>query len=289
MQHPLPLLRPLALLAALSLLCPPVARAAPAPSQELMAAFEADFTAGQARFDSGEYLDAVALWIAAAARLPEVTAHRGHRLAVYQYVADAYARGLPEDADVDALSAALAALDTYCEGFTRAYGTETPLDPKIEATRADLQGRLDAALAARGPQSERPRTRAQPPAPAPRDANRRPWEPLAISGSALLGLGLGAVALAAIGAIRGRRLEARYDDPVNQCPLAQPQGLCADLYSDGKRSNGLAIAGAIAAPLLLAGGATLLVLGLRRRAAGRHALSPALGPGFVGLQLGGRF
>ena len=52
-----------------------------------MADFEADFTAGQARFDSGAYLDAVALWIAAAARLPEVTAHRGHRLAVYQYVA----------------------------------------------------------------------------------------------------------------------------------------------------------------------------------------------------------
>jgi hypothetical protein len=112
---------------------------------------------------------------------------------------------------------------------------------------------------------------------------------MAISGSALLGLGVGAVALAALGAARGRRLEDRFDDPENHCPLMQPQGLCADLYSDGKRSNGLAIAGAVTGPLLLAGGAALLVLGLRRRSATRHALAPALGPGFVGLRLGGRF
>jgi len=289
MQHPPPHLRPLAWLAALSLLCPPTARAAPATSREPMAAFEAAFEAGQARYDSGEYLDAVALWIAAAARLPEVSAHRGHRLAVYQYVADAYARGLVDVTEVEPLRAAVSALDTYCEGFTRAYGTETPLDPKIAATRAELQRRLDAALAARGPQTERPRTRSERPAPAPTAPVQRPWEGVAIGGSVLLGLGLGAAALATLGALRGRALEARFDDPANQCPLAQPQGLCADLYRDGKRSNGLAIAGAVLAPLLLGGGAALLALGLRRRAGTRHALAPALGPGFIGLSLGARF
>ena len=103
MQHPRPHLRTIASLTALSLLCPPTlhaaapaapaapvapaavapaaaaaAPAAPSPTPppaetaapsitDLMADFEADFTAGQARFDSGAYLDAGALWIAAAA------------------------------------------------------------------------------------------------------------------------------------------------------------------------------------------------------------------------------
>lgn len=258
-----------------------------------MADFEADFTAGQARFDSGAYLDAVALWIAAAARLPEVTAHRGHRLAVYQYVADAYARGLVGVEEVEPLSAAVAALDAYCEGFTRAYGTESPIDPKIATTRAELQLRLDAAIAARGPQQQRPSDRPKNPAPATSGPSRGARDGMTIAGGALLGLGVGAAVLATLGAVRGRTLEARFDDPANHCPLAQPQGLCADLYRDGKHSNGLAIAGAVLAPLLLGGGAALLVLGLRRRDRSRpdarHALTPALAPGFVGLRLGGRF
>lgn len=292
MQHLRPHLRPLAWLAALSLLCPqtaPAAVPAPSPASEQLAAFEADFTAGQARFDSGDYLDAVTLWIAAAARLPEVTAHRGHRLAVYQYVADAYARGLDGVDEVEPLSAAVAALDLYCEGFTRAYGTETPIDPKIAATRATLKLRLDAALAARGPQPERRDDRPQNPSPAPTRPARGGSEGMAIAGGALLGLGVGAGALAVLGAARGRGLEDRFDDPANRCPLVEPQGLCADLYSDGKRSNGLAIAGTVLAPLLLGGGVALLVIGLRRRDDARHALAPALAPGFVGLRLGGRF
>ena len=160
-----------------------------------MAGFEADFTAGQARFDSGAYLDAVALWIAAAARLPEVTAHRGHRLAVYQYVADAYARGLVGVEEVEPLSAAVAALDAYCEGFTRAYGTETPIDPKIASTRAELQLRLDAALATRGPQPQRPSDRPNNPAPAPSGPSRGARDGMTIAGGALLGAGVALVVL----------------------------------------------------------------------------------------------
>jgi hypothetical protein len=287
MQHPR--LSPLALLAALSLLCPQLAHAAPPASREQMAAFETGFNAGQASFDSGEYLAAVELWITAAARLPEVTAHREHRLAVYQYVADAYARGLAEETEVEPLGAAVAALDAYCEGFTRSYGTETPLDPKIDRIRADLRRRLDAALAIRALQVASQQRAARPPPTAPRPAPK-PWKGLTIGGGVLLGLGLGAVALAATGAARGQHLEARFDDPANACDLANPQGPCADLYAGGKRNNAMAIAGTIMAPLLLGGGAALLVMGLKRRTPRtRHALVPALGPGFIGLRLGGKF
>jgi hypothetical protein len=290
MQHPRLRLRPLALLAALSLVCPQDARATPPASREEVAAFEADFTAGQARFDSGDYLAAVDQWIAAAARLPEVTAHRQHRLAVYQYVADAYARGLADETGAEPLGAAVAALDAYCEGFTRAYGTESPLDPKIDRIRADLRGRLDLALASQ-PQTERPAPGALRPAPVDPRPAPKPWKGLTSGGGVLLGLGIGAAALAAVGAIRGHDLEHRFDDPANACALADRQGQCADIYADGERSNAMAIAGAVIAPLLLAGGTTLLVLGLRRRASARarHALTPALGPGFAGLQFVGRF
>jgi len=280
--------RPLALLAALSLLGPPRAHAGPPASRHELAAFEADFTAGQARFDSGEYLAAAELWIAGAARLPEVTAHREHRLAVYRYVADAYTRALVDVNAVEPLAAAVAALDAYCEGFTRAYGTETALDPKIARTRAELRRRLDAALAEQAAQAEPAEGPAAPPPSPPRPAPR-PWKALTAGGGLLLGLGLGAGALAIAGAARGRALTARFDDPINQCALAQPQGRCADIYRDGQRSDRLAIAGVVLAPLLLAGGAALLALGLRRRAAARHALAPALAPGVVGLRLGGRF
>ncbi|MBA3549792.1 MAG: hypothetical protein H0T76_25205 [Nannocystis sp.] len=284
-----PRLRLFALLAALSLLCPPLAHAAPPATREQMAAFEAGFTAGQASFDSGEYLAAVELWITAAGRLPEVTAHREHRLAVYQYVADAYARGLADETEVEPLGAAVAALDAYCEGFTRSYGTETPLDPKIVRILADLRGRLDAAVAIRELQAAPQEGAGRPPpitlVPAP-----KPWKGLTIGGGILLGLGLGAVALAATGAARGQYLETRFDDPINACDLERLQGHCADLHADGERNNAVAIAGTILAPLLLGGGAALLVMGLKRRPhRTRHALAPALAPSFIGLRLGGRF
>lgn len=287
MQHPR--LRPLALLAALSLLCPPLAHAAPPASREQMAAFEAGFTAGQASFDRGEYLAAVGLWITAAERLPEVTAHREHRLAVYQYVADAYARGLADETEVEPLGVAVAALDAYCEGFTRSYGTETPLDPKIDRIRADLRRRLDAAVVIRELQTAPLPGAGGPPLTTP-EPGPKPWKGLTIGGGILLGLGLGAFALAATGGARGQSLEARFDEQANACDLEQLQGHCADLHAEGTRSNAMAIAGTIMAPLLLGGGAALLVMGLKRRShRTRHALVPALGPTFVGLRLGGQF
>ncbi len=279
-----------ALLAALALLRPPTLLAAPPPAtppgSEPLAAFEAGFTAGQARFDAGDYLDAARVWIAAADNLEETTIHRHLRLAVYEYVADAYRRALDDDAELATTRAALATLDAYCERFTRAYGTETPLSERITAVRDDLRRRVAAREAA---DARARASAASRPAPAPRSrAATRPWKGLVIGGGVLLGLGLGAVALAGVGAARGQRLERAFDDPDNMCDLHDPQGDCADLYSDGKTSNALAIAGAVLTPLLLGGGAALLAIGLKRRAA-RHALAPALAPGFVGLQLRARF
>jgi hypothetical protein len=63
----------------------------------------------------------------------------------------------------------------------------------------------------------------------------------------------------------------------------------------GKQANALTIAGAVLAPLLIAGGATMLAFGIKRnreaKAATRPSASfrPALGPRFTGFVIEGRF
>jgi hypothetical protein len=120
----------------------------------------------------------------------------------------------------------------------------------------------------------------------------RPWKGLVIGGGVAIGLGLGATVLAGVGGARGRSLEAEFDDPANMCVLTDQSPRCAEFYAAGKASNTMTIAGAIAAPLLVGAGAALLVVGLKRRNAGREtatALVPTLAPGFAGFTLSGRF
>ena len=291
MHHRTASARPLALLAALALLRPPMVQAAapPGTSSQQLAAFEAGFTEGQAMFDRGEYLAAARVWISAASNLSEVTANRDNRVAVYEYVVDAYTRGLAETADAEPLREAVAALDAYCDGFTRAYGTETPLSAKIVSGLEELRRRLQVA---RAKPTAPPPPASEPTAPPPTDEpapSGKPWLGLTIGGGVLLGLGAGAVALAAAGAARGDAFEARFDDPAHACDLGAPTGACAEFYDAGKASNAMGVAGLVAAPLLIGGGVALLVVGLRRKSAARHALTPSLGPGFAGFVLQGRF
>lgn len=281
--------RSLALLTACALLVPARASAAPAGADaQALAAFEAGFNEGQSQFDRGEFLAAGRTWLAAADNLRETTANRDNRIAVYEYIVDAFTRGLAGDEQLDALREAVAALDDYCERFTRAYGTETPISAKIVEARDSFRARLAAVDAGggAGPEPEGPSEAPPPPQP---QAPSRPWKGLAIGGGVLIGLGVGAGVLAAAGAARGRSLTEKFDDPANMCELAAPTGACADFYDAGKAANAMAIAGAVAAPILLGAGVGLLVVGIKRRGAPRQALAPALAPGYVGLGLRGSF
>lgn len=282
---------------ALTLLTPPQASAAPAGSApKALAAFEAGFTEGQAKFDGGEYLEAARTWLAAAANLPEKTSNRENRVAVYEYIVDAFGRGLAGSTDAEALREAVTALDAYVDGFTRAYGTETAISPKIVAARDEFRARLTAAEGNKDAKPPGDVTQDLPPGGGdelppdqPPPQKGKPGLGLMVGGGVMIGLGLGAVGLAGFGAGRGQSLERQFDDPANACQLNMPSASCQDLLDQGKTMNSLTVAGAVLAPLLVGGGVALLVVGVKRRQQPNQALAPALAPGFVGLTLRGRF
>ncbi len=62
-----------------------------------------------------------------------------------------------------------------------------------------------------------------------------------------------------------------------------------DQFDRGRTGNTLAIAGGVVGGVFLATGVALLVVGKQRQSKKQTALAPALGPGFAGLQLSGRF
>ena len=210
--------------------------------------------------------------------------------------ADAFMRGLAGSTDPTALREAVTALRQYADGFTRAYGTETPISAKITGPRETLEKQLADAEAAQlspGPiepgDDSKPVGPSEPTDPAPRG---KPWKGLVIGGGVAIAVGVGATVLAGVGGARGRGFEAKFDDPANMCVLSNQTPKCAELYDAGKASNTMTIAGAIAAPLLVGAGVALLVIGLKRRNAGREAstaLVPTLAPGFAGFSLSGRF
>lgn len=280
--------RPLAPLLSLLLAALPVTPVGAAPAAGDKQAFEAGFVEGQAQFDRGEWLAAARTWLAAARNLPESAANRDNRVAIYEYIADAFQQGLRGSTDVAALREAATALQDYCDGFTRAFGTEGALSPKIAGARDDLQTRLRAAEAAAAPTAEPTPGPAPEPGPeAPAPAPARPWKGLAIGGGVMLALGVGGFALAGAFAARGRSLQRQFDDPANDCRLSDPVGACATFLADGKTSNGVTIAGVVAGTLLLGGGVALLVTGLRRRArsGAPPPIAPVFAPGFAGVAL----
>jgi uncharacterized protein with FMN-binding domain len=287
MNHATRPLRLLSIVTALALLAPQ-AQAAPADDQQALAVFEAGFKEGQAKFDDGEFLAAARAWIAAARNLRETQSNRDNRAAVYEYVVDAFTSGLEGVERPEVLREAVAALNAYCEGFTRAYGTETPISAKIIAARDDFKARLALAEAANSPKPEVEGPAVvpavDPPAAEPKPTKR--WKGLVISGGVLTGLGVGAAALAAATAARSQVQEDEYLDA--GC-LTMTTMSCQEKRADGEASNTLAVGSVVVAAPLLAVGVALLVVGLKRRSSSRTAFAPALAPGFAGLGLSRSF
>ncbi|WP_434424457.1 hypothetical protein [Nannocystis pusilla] len=262
---------------------PAVAVAAPAPADDLVK-FDLGFREGQEQFNRGEYLAAARTWSAAVERLRETPDHKDNRAAVYGYIAEAYRKSVQNGAGLDIVREGLAVLDAYAGQFTAAYPGEA-LPAQVVETRDQFRAASDAAVAPAGPapepESERPSSVPSDPIDAPAPA--RPWRGLTIGGGVSLGLGLASLGMFVGGFVRAREAERQYDDPINACPPSDPTGECAEIDGGGRSSSAVATVGVILAPALLAAGAAMLGIGLKRRAADPWAVTPTLGPRSAGL------
>ena len=273
-----------------ALVAAPVHAAPPKQDPAALAAFETGFKEGQALLDKGQPRAAAQRWKAAADLLPETTANRDMRAGICEYIADAYAAALADSGDLELTREASTALTDYSDGHTRAYGTETPINPKLTAAQQEFAERRATAEAAAGPVA-----RDVPPpvvtptpvdSPPPSRPATRPWKPLVISGGVLLGVGALSFAGAALGGLQGLQTSKEYDD---LCNKDDPSAPCKALYADGKQANLLLGAGLVFGTLLVAAGVPLLVIGVKRKQAPQQALRPSLGPTHVGLQFNLRF
>lgn len=243
----------------------------PPPPPTAAAKFEDGYALGQRQYDAGAYLQAARTWVEAAGRLPEVTANRENRAALFEYIADAYRRGLPAKDRAPVLREAVTALDQYCDAFRSAYGTETPINPKVLQVQFELRRQLEEL-----PTPGAPVEPSWTPAP-----QVRPWKGLVAGGGVLVGVGTGAAILAGVMGARGDRIEAEFE--AAKCSLYTPATACADLIADGRTANALAIAGAVVAPLALGGSVAMLLVGARRKAAVRYALLPMMTQTYAGI------
>ncbi len=158
----------------------------------------------------------------------------------------------------------------------------------VELRRADYLGETREVLLTRGVVSELALSlRGDSPPPTARS------RALLISGSTLIGLGLGGVALMGAGLGRGAAAERDGAARVAELEAAGVDGLertdaLADVRARGQRADAMAIAGAVVGSVLLIGGVTLAVLSTTPRAR-RVALAPWGGPRGAGISLSGRF
>jgi hypothetical protein len=267
----------------------PVARAAPAEVGQTpdLAAFDRGFRAGQEELERGEYLVAARSWTRAAGLLPESAEHKENRRAIHEYIAEAYAKAAEAGIDDETAREGLAALDAYAAGFAAAYAQES-LPPLVEQVRTSFRARLEASERAAAEAARAAVVEAPPPEPAPVRPPSRPWKGLAIGGGLATAGGAAMVAMFAVNAAWSRSATAAFDDPAKMCDLDALAGECADIDARGRRTNATAIAGLVAAPLLLGAGIAMLVLAKRRKAS-NTALAPALGPGMAGLVWHQRF
>lgn len=250
-----------------------------------LAAVDRDFRRGQDEFNRGEFIAAARAWVQAASHLPETPQHRNNRAGIYGYIADAYTRGIG-DQDGALLLEALNVLDTYTDGYAAAYPGEKLPDGIIRAQK-ELRARAAALQAtddetAGGPQPPPPPTTTVEPPPA------KPWKGLVIGGGVALGVSVGMLAMFGASLRQVGYYEDMFNRPGSGCDPNALQGECEEWFNKATSRDRAAVAGLVAAPVFLAAGATMLVLGLRRKA-GRHTVAPALGGGMAGATWRVRF
>lgn len=226
--------------------------------------------------------------------------------------------------DIEHLREGKTTFELYLKQYRAVYGSGRAISAAVQQ-KAD---ELNAALAKaedelKGGGATKPDTT---PDPKPDNGGTKPDQQpvvlqsenngigLIVGGSITAALGFGALGMLIAGAVGAPRAETDYElaqaEATMLCPSfpntcsgisAQDQARIDTLQNDlddadrrGKTANALTIAGAVLTPVLLGAGAAMLAIGIKRNRASHNSrspvsLSPALGRGFAGLSLSGRF
>jgi hypothetical protein len=284
---------------ALSLLAEPLAAHAAGPARP--ASIEAArgeartlTVQGQASFDAGDYRSAATSWQQILDVLPEDTLNREERENALLIALEAYkheyrqalaVKGKPGAEDVTRLRLALTLCRDYAAELQRVYGPQGTVDGSVFESRAEIEAMLAAAGTPEadptpppidtGPQLERAVVQRGPSGTG-----------LIVAGSITTAAGLGMLPLIIIGARELKEANAERDAAED---LEPPDPGAVEAAADHRRSaNAMLISGSVLCGVLLAGGATMLGIGIRRRV--RYmAFAPTFGPRYVGLGVSGRF
>lgn len=248
---------------------------------------------GQASFDAGDYKGAAASWQRILDVLPEDSLNRAERENALLIALEAYKhefrqaqalKGAAAAEDVARLRLSLALCRDYAAELSRVYGAQGTVDGAVFESRAEIEAMLAEAGTPpdpvvtpvdTGPQLERAVVERGPTGIG-----------LIVGGSITTAAGLGMLPLIIIGARDLKRANADLD-AANDIEPPDPAAVDA-AESDRKRANAMLISGSVLAGVLVAGGATMLGIGIKRRV--RYmAFSPVFGPAYVGAGVSGRF
>ncbi|MBK6917395.1 MAG: hypothetical protein IPH07_08355 [Deltaproteobacteria bacterium] len=275
----------------------PVAAAAPVdnPTARRARALQID---GQARFEQQLFEQAGDVWSRIFEVLPENPVNREERGTTLLICLEAYREAYRvhrESKANDGLERGIAMLrkgvgllDRYLAAFARQYGDTAQPSPTVEEKGRELRELLAAAERELTPVTAPPPNLVGPPQtglqPDTGPGGGPNGKGLIAGGSVVMALGLGASAMIIVGALRAKdakseQQRAKADGDTDALRAADRKGTGA---------NGLIIGGAVATGVLLAAGATMLGIGLRRHAR-YQAFVPVVGPQYVGIGLSGRF
>lgn len=254
------------------------------------------YEVGLAAFEAEDYAKAGAEWAATLDGIPEGPKLQTTRAQLILDIISAYTLAYEKSGEVSELETGLEHYFRYFALYEVTYGNPRIPRPVVEARYA-LRDRIREAKAGASSPAVTPEPEPEPePSAAPQPSARsiaitphgmsvsdRKPAPLIPIGAVVLGLGVGASSMIAIGSIGGRRArKAQHDDDLTEEDLDA-------IDQRGRTMNAVFIAGLVATPVLIGAGATLLGVGLRRKRRGVHAVVPAATRNFAGLTVRGRF
>lgn len=241
---------------------------------------------GRAKFETVDYLGAIELWTEAFAMVADSPEAGGIKAALTYNIATAQERAFNIDHDVTHLRQAVELMMSYQKAIPTLFGEGAEAQAereKIQSRIDALQARIEEVEAADGPQTPTPT-----PPPAEETLEDAPVtdptaRPLIISGAVLTAVGIAGLGVMAGGLSMGNR--------ANDLSGLSPTDFDGrqERFQRGERGNTLAYVGGIGGGVLLATGAVLLGLGIKRKRSSSVAVAPWGGPSVAGATLRGRF